>query len=100
MLLENGVLGWAAMMWVLGAAIFSLITAQRRTADPGLRAVQWAILFASLGLLVSMLRFDPFNNIAIQLLFWGLLGIGIGTEVRLGGRSSEYRIALKLGHRD
>jgi len=100
LLLENGVLGWAAMMWVIGAAIFSLITAQQRTADPGLRAVQWAIVSASLGLLVAMLRFDPFNNIAIQLLFWGLLGIGIGTEVRLSGRSSEYRIALKLGHRD
>jgi hypothetical protein len=100
LLLENGVLGWAAMMWVIGAAVFSLIRAQRRTADPGLRAVQWAIVFASLGLLVAMLRFDPFNNIAIQLLFWGLLGIGIGTEVRLSGRSSEYRIALKLGHRD
>jgi lipopolysaccharide/colanic/teichoic acid biosynthesis glycosyltransferase len=100
LLLENGILGWATMMWVLGAALASLVSAQRRTADPGLRAVQWAIIFASVGLLVSMLRFDPFNNIAIQLLFWGLLGIGIGTEVRLGGRSSEYRIALKLGHRD
>jgi lipopolysaccharide/colanic/teichoic acid biosynthesis glycosyltransferase len=100
LLLENGILGWAAMMWVLGAALVSLISAQRRTADPGLRAIQWAIIFASVGFLVSMLRFDPFNNIAIQLLFWGLLGIGIGTEVRLGGRSGEYRIALKLGHRD
>jgi hypothetical protein len=45
-----------------------------------------------------MQSFDPFDNIAIQLLFWGLLGIGIGTVVRLGERPSDYRIALKLGH--
>ena len=42
--------------------------------------------------------FDPFNNVAIQLLFWGLLGIGIGIVVRLGERPADYRIAVKLGH--
>lgn len=100
LILENGLLGWGAMIWILASAALSLLSAQRRTADPGIRAVQWAILFALLGYAVAMQAFDPFSNIAIQLLFWGLLGIGIGTEVRLGGRSADYRIAFKLGHRD
>jgi hypothetical protein len=78
--------------------LISLYQAQRTITDPGLRAVLWAVIAAVLGFCVAMQSFDPFDNIAIQLLFWGLLGIGIGTEVRLGERPSDYRIALKLGH--
>ncbi len=97
LLLENGLLGWAAMLWILGTAIVSIYRAQQTMADPGLRAALWAVLFSILGFLVAMQSFDPFDNIAIQLLFWGLLGVGIGTVVRLGDRPSDYRIALKLG---
>jgi len=98
LLLENGVLGWAAMLWILVTAVRALYQAQRGTADAGMRAVLWAVMAAVLGFGVAMQSFDPFDNIAIQLLFWGLLGIGIGTVVRLGERPSDYRIALKLGH--
>lgn len=97
LLLENGLLGWGAMIWIMCAALVSLYRSQQAMTDPGLRATLWAVLFAILGFLVSMQSFDPFDNIAIQLLFWGLLGVGIGTEVRLGERPSDYRIALKLG---
>ncbi len=97
LLLENGLLGWGAMIWIMCAALVSLYRSQKAMTDPGLRATLWAVLFAILGFLVSMQSFDPFDNIAIQLLFWGLLGVGIGTEVRLGERPSDYRIALKLG---
>ena len=97
LILENGILGWGAMIWIFGAALFSLYRTQSRVNDPGLRSVLWAVILAILGFLVAMQSFDPFNNIALQILFWGLLGIGIGTEVRLSGRSSDYRIALKLG---
>lgn len=97
LILENGLLGWAAMMWILGAAAHSLFQAQRELNDPGLRAVLWAVLLSVLGFVVAMQTFDPFDNIALQILFWGLLGVGIGTVVRLGGHSSDYRIALKLG---
>jgi lipopolysaccharide/colanic/teichoic acid biosynthesis glycosyltransferase len=98
LVLENGILGWAAMVWILFTAAASLYRAQRSTSDAGLRAVQWAVMAAVVGFGVAMQSFDPFDNIAIQILFWGLLGIGIGTVVRLGERPSDYRIALKLGH--
>jgi lipopolysaccharide/colanic/teichoic acid biosynthesis glycosyltransferase len=98
LVLENGILGWAAMLWILVTALTALYRAQRSTTDAGLRAVLWAVMAAVVGFGVAMQSFDPFDNIAIQLLFWGLLGIGIGTVVRLGERPSDYRIALKLGH--
>ncbi len=98
LLLEHGVLGLAAMLWILAAALANLYRAQKRISDPGLRAVLWAVIAAVIGFLVAMQTFDPFDNIAIQMLFWGLLGIGVGIVVRLGERPSDYRIALKLGH--
>jgi len=98
LLLENGLLGWVAMLWILVTAVVALYRAQRETTDAGLRAVLWAVMAAVIGFAVAMQSFDPFDNIAIQILFWGLLGIGIGTVVRLGERPSDYRIALKLGH--
>jgi lipopolysaccharide/colanic/teichoic acid biosynthesis glycosyltransferase len=98
LILENGVLGWGAMLWILATAFVSLYRAQRGTGDAGLRAVLWAVMAAVVGFGVAMQSFDPFDNIAIQILFWGLLGVGIGTVVRLGDRPSDYRIAVKLGH--
>jgi lipopolysaccharide/colanic/teichoic acid biosynthesis glycosyltransferase len=98
LLIENGILGWLSMMWILGAALVTLYRAQLQSKDPGLRAVLWAVFASLIGFFISMLSFDPFDNISIQLLFWGLLGIGIGAEVRLGERPSDYRVALKLGH--
>lgn len=98
LMVENGVLGWVAMLWILATAVVALYRAQRDTSDAGLRAVLWAVMAAVVGFGVAMQSFDPFDNIAIQILFWGLLGIGIGTVVRLGERPSDYRIALKLGH--
>ncbi|MFM7737604.1 MAG: sugar transferase [Alphaproteobacteria bacterium] len=98
LLLENGVLGWLAMLWILVQSMSTLYRAQRSTEDPGLRAILWAVMAGLIGFFVAMQSFDPFNNIAIQLLFWGLLGIGIGIVVRLGERPSDYRIAVKLGH--
>jgi len=98
LLLENGLLGWLAMLWLLAQSMLSLYQAQRTTEDPGLRAILWAVMAGLFGFIVAMQSFDPFNNIAIQLLFWGLLGIGIGIVVRLGERPADYRIAVKLGH--
>jgi len=98
LLLENGILGWLAMLWILARSMVSLYRAQKTTEDPGLRATLWAVMAGLIGFFVAMQSFDPFNNIAIQLLFWGLLGIGIGIVVRLGERPSDYRIAVKLGH--
>ena len=98
LLIENGVLGWLAMLWILFAGIGSLYRTQKAIPDPGLRTILWAVIYAMVGFFLAMWAFDPFDNIALQLLFWGLVGIGVGTEVRLGGRSADYRIALKLGH--
>ena len=42
LLVENGVLGWLAVCWVLVTALTALFRAQRDVRDPALRALLWA----------------------------------------------------------
>jgi hypothetical protein len=98
LLVENGVLGWVAILWVLVAAMVTLYRAHRHATDPNLRALLWAVFCSVAGFMITLTRFCAFENLTLQVFFWGLLGIGMGAAVRLGPRRREYAIVLKLGH--
>src|SRR4029453_15817609 len=76
LVLRTGLIGWALIMWVIGAALLGIYRASRRVTDPRLALTLWAIFSSGLGFLVSMGNFNSFYNPTIQILFWGLLGIG------------------------
>ncbi len=98
MIVENGVLGWFAVLWVFYAALASLLRAQRDLADPELRALLWAIFCSVVGFLITLQSFSAFENLTLQVFFWGVLGIGVGAAVRFGARRREYAVVVKLGH--
>jgi lipopolysaccharide/colanic/teichoic acid biosynthesis glycosyltransferase len=98
MIVENGVLGWAAVLWVLYAALTALLRAQRDLPDPQLRALLWAIFCSVAGFLVMLQSFSAFENLTLQVFFWGVLGIGVGAAVRFGLRRRDYAVVVKLGH--
>jgi hypothetical protein len=98
LLVENGFLGWLALLWILGTALVVLYRAHREASDPGLRALMWAVFCSVMGFVVTLQRFSAFENLTLQVYFWGLLGIGMGAAVRFGPRRREYAIVLKLGH--
>jgi lipopolysaccharide/colanic/teichoic acid biosynthesis glycosyltransferase len=98
LLVENGILGWLALLWILGTALVVLYRAQREMPEPSLRALLWAIFCSVAGFVITLQRFSAFEDLTLQVFFWGLLGIGIGAAVRLGPRRREYAIVLKLGH--
>lgn len=98
LLVENGILGWLAMLWILVTALVVLYRGHREVRDPSLRALLWALFCSVAGFLITLQRFQAFENLTLQVFFWGLLGIGIGAAVRLGPRRREYAIVLKLGH--
>jgi lipopolysaccharide/colanic/teichoic acid biosynthesis glycosyltransferase len=98
LLVENGVLGWATIVWVLVAAMVTLYRAHRHATDPNLRALLWAVFCSVAGFTLTLQRFCAFENLTLQVFFWGLLGVGMGAAVRLGPRRREYAIVLKLGH--
>lgn len=97
LLLEHGLLGGVAMLWVIAAALFSIYHAYRATADAEIRSILWAVFCSILGFLVSLVGFNAFSNLTLQVLFWGTIGIGVGVVTHLSGRRRELLIDIKLG---
>ena len=98
LLLENGILGGAAMLWVVGAALGSIYRAYREVADEEIRSILWAVFCSILGFLISLAGFNAFSDLTLQVLFWGTIGIGLGVATHLSGRRKEHLIDLKLGN--
>ena len=98
LIVENGVLGWLSVLWVLWTALASLLRAQRDLPDPGLQALLWAIFCSVVGFFITLQSFSAFENLTLQVFFWGLIGIGVGAAVRFGSRRREYAVVVKLGH--
>jgi lipopolysaccharide/colanic/teichoic acid biosynthesis glycosyltransferase len=98
LLVENGILGWLAILWVLVTALVVLYRSHREVRDPKLQALLWAVFCSVTGFVVTLQGFSAFENLTLQVFFWGLLGIGIATAVRFGPRRRDYAIVLKLGH--
>lgn len=98
LLVENGVFGWFAVLWVLITALVCLLRAQREPHDPRLRALLWSVFCSVVGFLITLQSFSAFENLTLQVFFWGVLGIGVGAAVRFGVRRREYAVVVKLGH--
>jgi lipopolysaccharide/colanic/teichoic acid biosynthesis glycosyltransferase len=98
LLLENGILGGAAMLWVVGAALYSIYRAYSEAADDEIRSILWAVFCSIIGFLISLAGFNAFSDLTLQVLFWGTIGIGLGVVTHLSGRRREFLIDLKLGH--
>ena len=97
LLLENGILGGAAMLWVVGTALCSIYRAYREVGDEEIRSILWAVFCSILGFLISLAGFNAFSDLTLQVLFWGTIGIGLGVVTHLTGRRKEHLIDLKLG---
>jgi lipopolysaccharide/colanic/teichoic acid biosynthesis glycosyltransferase len=98
LLVETGILGWLGILWVLATALVSLYRAHRDVNDPRLQALLWAVFCSVVGFVITLQSFSAFENLTLQVFFWGVLGIGIGAAVRFGARQREYAVVVKLGH--
>ncbi len=85
LVLETGILGWLTMLGIIAVALRLISRGARRATDPYVRSLCWAIFSSGLGFLVSMSGFHAFYQISLQVLFWGLLGLGMGLVIQLGG---------------
>ena len=97
LMLRAGLVGWALMMWVIGAALAAIYQGSRRVQDERLALVLWAIFSSGLGFLVSMANFNAFYNPPVQILFWGLLGIGMAIVTHLNGRRPTFNVIYRFG---
>ena len=58
MLVENGLLGWLSIIWVLATALVVLYRAQREVRDPNLQALPWAVFCSVAGFVVTLQGFS------------------------------------------
>jgi len=97
LVLRTGLIGWALIMWVIGAALLGIYRASKRVTDPRLALTLWAIFSSGLGFLVSMGNFNSFYNPTIQILFWGLLGMGTAIGTHFAGRRPRFNVIYRFG---
>jgi lipopolysaccharide/colanic/teichoic acid biosynthesis glycosyltransferase len=95
---ENGLLGWALMMWLLITALRTLYRGATEMADPRLRLILWSVFSSVIGFLVSMSNFNAFYHPTIQIFFWGLVGVGVGITTHLNGRRPSFNVIWRFGH--
>src|SRR5262245_34684951 len=94
---RTGVVGWALMMWVIGAALGAIYRGSGNVRDRRLGLVLWAIFSSGVGFLVSMSNFNAFYNPTIQILFWGLLGVGVAIVTHRNGRRPGFNVIWRFG---
>jgi lipopolysaccharide/colanic/teichoic acid biosynthesis glycosyltransferase len=94
---RTGIIGWALMMWVIGAALAAIGRASGRVDDRRLSLTLWAIFAAGVGFLVSMINLNTFYNPTLQVLFWGLLGIGMAIATHFGAQRPTFNVIYRFG---
>jgi len=95
--IENGVIGWLIMMWILGGALKSFFAAYKKVKDPHLQLILWAIFSSATGFFVSMNGSAVFHNLSIQVIFWSLLGIGMAITVHFTDRKNGFIRLWRFG---
>jgi lipopolysaccharide/colanic/teichoic acid biosynthesis glycosyltransferase len=100
LMLRTGFVGWSLMMWIIGAALAGMYLATAAVTDRRLALTLWASFSAGVGFLVSMSNFNAFYNPSIQVLFWGLLGIGTAIATHAGGRRPAFNVIYRFGQGD
>lgn len=98
LLIENGILGLGAMLWIVFATLRCLYRAHQETEDDEIRGILWATFCSIVGFLVSLFGFNAFSNLALQILFWSTVGIGIGVVIHQSKKRKEFLFDLKLEH--
>jgi hypothetical protein len=65
--------------------------------EPYQRSLLWAVFSSILGFLIAMNWFDAFLHLPLQILFWGLTGLGLGVVTHAIGRRSPFYTIWRFG---
>jgi len=97
LLFENGIAGFCLMTW-LAALVVREISISARKQSGVLQLRLWSLAAAICGLGVAALSYNILYNMAIQLVFWGLIGLALGLSTRCGGRDPGAVLVMRFGH--
>ena len=85
------------MTW-LAALVVREISIAARKQPKHLQMRLWSLAASMCGLGVAAISYNVFYNIAIQLLFWGTVGIALGLCMRYGPRDHGAVLVMRFGH--
>src|SRR6266403_1770960 len=94
---QNGIVGWALMLWIFAAALLALYRGYGRIHDPHMRRIAGAIFSSLVGFLISLTDANVFFNVTIQIYVWGMIGVGIGIITHLSGRRPTFHVVWRFG---
>ncbi len=100
LLVRTGLIGWTLMMWIISAALLGIYRASWGVTDRRLELTLWAVFSSGMGFLLSMANFNAFYNPTIQIVFWGLLGLGMAIATHLNGRRPTFNVIYRFGQGD
>lgn len=100
LILENGIIGWSIMMWIILTALREIwgVYYRVKAMNKKLKDVLWAIFSSIIGFLICMNSFPAFRYLIIQFLFWVLIGLSIGITTHFGSWYRTPRIKWRFGH--
>jgi hypothetical protein len=94
---ETGLLGWFFMLWIFGATLRTLYWGARQAMDPYHHGLLWAIFSSVIGFLISMGDLNTFFHLPLQILFWGLVGLGLGMTTHIVSKRSPFYVIWRFG---
>ncbi|MGE0681332.1 MAG: sugar transferase [Candidatus Binatia bacterium] len=94
---ETGLLGWFSLLWIFAATLRTLYRGARQTIDSYQRSLLWAIFASLIGFLISMNALNTFFFLPLQLLFWGLVGLGLGVTTHIVNKQSPFYVIWRFG---
>jgi hypothetical protein len=97
LILETGLMGWLVMMSILWVSLRVIYHGTRRATDPYQRSLLCAIFASAIGFLISMSGINVFYQISLQVLFWGLLGLGLCLGTHVAGTRSRFFTIWRFG---
>ncbi|PWU20658.1 MAG: hypothetical protein C5B48_12215 [Candidatus Rokuibacteriota bacterium] len=97
LILETGIVGWLLMMWLLWVSMRAIYKGTRTATDPYHRSLLCAIFASGVGFLISMSGINVFYQIALQVLFWGLIGLGLCLGTHVTGNSNGFITIWRFG---
>lgn len=94
---ETGLIGWLLMLWIIGATLRTLYWGTRHAENPYDRTLLWALCSSILGFLISMCGLDAFFHLPLQVLFWSIVGLGLGTVTHIVSNRSPFYVIWRFG---
>jgi len=98
LILENGIVGWVMMMWIIWSTLKKIYQSIAKIKDVRYRDIQWALFSSIIGFLICMYATNVFFYLPVQVLFWGVIGLALGINIHFVAKEKRYLIKWEFGH--